>query len=115
MELASHLGITLQEVQAKTSSTELPLWCAYLRMKKEEEFESHSKTEYYYACILAEIRRTFVKNPQKIKWKDFLLKFDLKNPKKAPKVDPEARMEKSKASWKAILGGFSKKKDKNGN
>jgi hypothetical protein len=83
-------------------------------MKKEEEFESHEKVEYYYACILAEIRRSFVKEPRKVKWENFLLKFDLKSPKEKPKLDWETKMVKSKAAWGAILGRFSKKKDKNG-
>jgi len=106
--------MSLQEAQAKTSSSEMVLWNHYLRMKKEEEFETHEKVEYYYACILAEIRMTMVKHPNQVKWKDFLLKFDTKNPKKGSNMDYESRMKKSKGAWKAILGGFSKKKDKNG-
>ena len=108
MDLASHLGMSLQETQRKTSSSELPLWCEYLRTKKEEEFESRDKSEYYYASILAEIRRTLVKHPNKVRWKDFLIQFDLKKP---PEISPEARMKKSKAAWEIILGSFVKKKE----
>ena len=110
MDLASHLGMSLQEVQAKTSSTELPLWAKYLRVKKDEEYANHSKMEYYYALILAEIRRTIVKHPNKVNWKNFLLKFDLKEPSK----DAADRMKKSKSAWQSILGGFKKKKDIHG-
>lgn len=63
LRLASHLGMAVQEVQAKTTTSEFFLWIEYF----EWEMNHPTKLDHYLAEIRAEIRRGYVKNPRTVK------------------------------------------------
>lgn len=87
-----------------TTSKEFVLWAEWLKQKKEKDITEHGKMDYYMAQIAAEVRRSFVKHPNKVRAKDFLMKFELKNPvsKNEENVDKMAR---SKTFWSMLLSG----------
>lgn len=99
--MASHLGIPLQEVQDKTTSSEFVDWIFYLDWLDTDGFR---KDDFYMAQIASEIRRSFVAKPEKVKLHDFLLKF--KEPDAPVQLSPEQRMKRSKSAW---LGLFKMK------
>ena len=68
-------------------------WIEFFRKKDK----ATTKNESYLANILAEIRRSWTKNPSTIKAKDFILKFGDES------ETPETRMQKSKSFWGAAL------------
>lgn len=81
MRLASHLGMSLDEVKAKTSATQYVLWMEYL----EWEINAFDKQCYYLAQIAAEVRRSCVKPGVLVRLQDFLIKFrTTMTPQKAP-------------------------------
>ena len=93
--LASHLHMPLQEVQTKTTTSEFFKWVQYF----EWELNHKSKLDYYLAEIRAEIRRSYVKNPQKIK--TMFVEYVIEKPKKVSKDV----IVKSKHFWKSLAGG----------
>ena len=110
LELAAHLHLPLQLVQEYTTPSEFVLWMVYLSLKQQEEFQTIQKQDYYNAQIAAEIRRGYVKNPEKVKIEDFILKFEFKEEKK--EIDWKQKMQQSKRYWMSTSG--FKKKDKDG-
>lgn len=52
--------------------TEFLEWLEFLRWEEDR----HTKSDYYMAQVAAEIRRSNVKNPRKVRVQDFLLKSD---------------------------------------
>lgn len=66
------------------------------------EKKEHSKEDYYLAQIAAEVRRGIVKNPNKVKLKDFLLTIQT-----GPVSNPDT-LENSKSFWLSSLGVGSK-------
>lgn len=85
------------------SSSEFLEWCIVL----EEEIHEREKTDFYLAQIACEIRRSYVKRPQKYKLDQFLIPFTRKSSRASEPVtksDKESHIAKSKAFW---LGGMS--------
>jgi len=77
------------------------MWKIYL----EEDFNKHSKQDYYLAAIVAKIHECFSsKNSPKVKVSQFLLKFivDKKKPKKAETVEEATK--RSKRFWFNMVG-----------
>ena len=76
----------------------------------EEEELRHSKQDHYLAQIAAEIRKTKVKNPNKVTLKDFLLKFKFRPTQSKKPSKPLTEEEKrkrlaiSKAAWLSSVG-----------
>jgi len=66
--------------------------------------------DYYLASIASEVRRSYVKDPQKVKLEDMLLKFNIKNDKaevSSPARDEDqAEVQKvvSKSFWLGMFG-----------
>jgi hypothetical protein len=89
--VASHLKVPVGELKRRITFTEFLDWCEFLNL---EELR-HSKMDYYLAQIAAEVRRSFVENPRKVKISDFFI--ELVSP------DKKAKVEKSKQSWAAAL------------
>lgn len=86
--------MTVQALQNRITSSEFVEWNQFL--KGEREF--HTKEDYYLAQIASEVRRGLVKNPSRVKMKDFLLVFySGKKPGGSSLVD-------SKAFWLGTLG-----------
>jgi hypothetical protein len=121
--------MSLQRCKDETTSTELPLWMAYLDMLEE----SHTKQDYYLANIAATVIRSVVStaDQKKVKLEDYLLTFKRDVPKppitqlepledeeeddgtigqiivrRDPNLTPEeaeARVQASKAAWGDFL------------
>uniref|UniRef100_A0A6M3K254 Uncharacterized protein n=1 Tax=viral metagenome TaxID=1070528 RepID=A0A6M3K254_9ZZZZ len=110
--LASHLHKTINEVMADTTTNQFFDWMEYLKTDA-----NRFKAEYVYlAQIAAEIRRTAVKDPKRVRVDDFVLTFTSKDDKKTVQSNEEIRdrdaaAKRSKAHWLSMLG-LSKKKDK---
>lgn len=92
--LASHLGMSLQEVQQQTTSSEFVEWVEYL----DSLWNVPDRKDYLLANIAAEVCRTRVKRPASVKVQDFILKFSNAAHKKPPST------EASKAFWFAAVG-----------
>lgn len=102
-KLASHLGIPLQELQAKTTSTEFLEWTAYLEWDEVHGFHAE---RWYMASIAAEVRKGHVKNPKSVRIEDCLLKFKVSHgsPRRVTEEDVEERTKRSKMFWGAAIG-----------
>jgi len=61
-----------------------------------------SRLDYYLMMVAAEVRRGYVKNPERVKLADFLLRFEPY--KKNQDVDWKERGERSKSLWKRLVG-----------
>lgn len=96
-----------QRCQEETSSTDFVMWMEYLEM----EVNAFHREDYYLAQIAAEMRRSFVKNPKKVKLDDFLLKFKNKVIRKG--MTKEERTKIAKSFWGALTSlSFAPKKKK---
>lgn len=102
--------MSVQRAQFEITSTEFVDWVAYL---DEEETNKVHREDYYFANIAAEIRRSYVKNPMKVKLESFLMKFKksgLNKSKKEPKMTKEERTKRAKTFWGALLKSPVRKK-----
>lgn len=86
----------------KTTSSEFIEWMAFLDLERNQT----SKEDYYLAQVAAEVRRSFVKSPQSVHVKDFILSFT-----RAERSSPgggstamEDPTQRSKNYWSAVLG-----------
>ena len=104
-QIASHLHMTVQEAQAKITSSEFAEWIAYLEL----EINAFNTQNYYLAQIAAEVRRGHVEHPEKVKVEDLLMKFKFEGDKQKV-LDPETRAAQSKSFWKAAVG-YTKPKE----
>jgi hypothetical protein len=98
--------MTLDEVKCKTSVSEFALWMEFL------DREDYSFPErYYLAMIAAEVRRSYVKEPKKVKVKDFLLKL---RPVQEKKESVQERGNRTKSFFLRMTGlvGSAAKKRK---
>lgn len=102
MKLAEKLGMSLQETKSKISSSEFTLWKVYF----QEEHKRFHREDYFFAMLTAEVRRTVVKHPQKVKMEDFLLDFGAGDKKKTnkSKLSKEAKVAASKSMWLSAVG-----------
>lgn len=69
--LASHLHIPVEELAERISFREFLGWMEFLKWDESR----NTKADYYLAQIAAEVRRSAVKHPRKVKVKDFLLRM----------------------------------------
>ena len=109
MRLASHLHMSLDEVKCKTSSSQFILWMQYL----EWEINSFDKTAHYLAQIATEVRRSWVKKPESVKFQDFVMKFS-REKEEAP-ADIKTRTQRVKQFFfglTGLVGSAGKKKGK---
>lgn len=88
----------MQEAKAVIPSMEFTQWMLYLEMQEEK----HSKQDYALARIAAEIRRSYVEHPKKVKEEDLLIVFEKRELPK--EVDEEKIMESHQRFWFAQLG-----------
>lgn len=91
----------------KTTSFEYSIWIEYLAKKSEREANEFNPIHWYLAQIAAEVRRSMVKHPEKVKLSDFILSFSSAKPPK------KLTLEETKAIWKSIVGYKEPAKDKN--
>jgi hypothetical protein len=94
--------MALQEVMEKTTSSEFIEWMAYLDL----EMHQTKKEDYYLAQVAAEVRRSFVKSPQSVHVKDFILSFTRAERSSLGGGSPamEDPTQRSKNYWSAVLG-----------
>ena len=97
--------MSVQRAQFEIPSSEFLEWIVYL---DEEETNGFHREDYYLANIAAEIRRSYVKDPEKVVMKSFLMKF--KKREKKPKMTKEEATKRSKMFWGALLGRSGRKK-----
>lgn len=99
--------MTVARLRAVITPKEFALWCEYLVW----EDTHYDKTDYYFAGLTAEVRRSYVKQESiaRIKRDDFLLKYE-----KPVEVAAKDRMKMSKATWFGALGLNNKKPKKKG-
>lgn len=106
------LGLPLQELQAKTTSTEFDEWQAIL----EEDDNLSSKQDFYLAQIALEIRRANSKRPKRFKLSDLLIRFKTREELTPKKVMSEEEKKKhiaaSKQAWLGAVGFGKPKKSK---
>lgn len=71
----------------------------------EWEHNEHTVDRWYWAQIAAEIRKTRVKNPRKIKTSDLLIKFEVSKALDKPQTEEQkqARLKQSKGFWSALM------------
>lgn len=93
--IASHLGVPLQYLLQTTTSKEMVEWLVVI----DNEEEKISKQDVYFARMIAEIRRSWVAEPENVTVGEFLINFEKKEKKLLPL---EQRIEISKAAWGAI-------------
>lgn len=98
--------MSLQRCQQETSSTEFLDWREYC----EQDINAFHREDHFLANIATEVRRSFVKEPDKVRRKPFLLKFTRRKAVvKRPLTKKEATA-KAKRSWFLRLGIKRKKK-----
>ena len=69
--VASHLGVSVEELAVKISFREFLNWLEFLNWEDRQQ----TKADFYLAQIAAEIRRTVVKKPKDVKVKDFFVQI----------------------------------------
>jgi hypothetical protein len=85
----------------------------FLRWKVffEEELNAFHREDYMLARIAQVVRQGQVKpeHASQIKLEDMLVEFTTGHaPAAAPPLDPEARLQRSKNYWSALVGAFSR-------
>ena len=97
--LCERLGMTLQEIQERMSSSEFTLWKLWLM----EEPSRFHREDHGFAMIAAEVRRVLAKKPNRVKIEHFLPKFETpRQIKKRKEQEVSVQMEKS--MWAAMVG-----------
>jgi len=91
--------LPVQLVKKQTTSSEFVNWVQYLN----EEPNRFNPLYFYLAQIAAEVRRTIVKKPEKVKVEDFVIKFISKEDQR------KANLNKSKSFWLKGLGILKRK------
>jgi len=92
--------MSVQQVKHETSASELAVWVEYLKREQRTKL-TREKLDYYLAQVACETRRSYVKEPSKVKLKDFLLDFE---PKQQKKLTREERTKVAKNFWFSALG-----------
>lgn len=70
--IASHLGMTVWQCQTSMSSAEFVEWVVYL----EQEPNMFHREDYYWARMIQLLQAQLVRNPNRIKFEDCLMKFE---------------------------------------
>jgi len=101
--------MSVDRVQDETSSFQFMMWKEYL----ERDVNAFHRENFYWAQIAAEVRRSFCKNPKRVKVENFLLKFKNKVVTKK-KMTKKERTKSAKAFWGALTSMSFKPKKKKG-
>ena len=95
-QVASRLGMPVQQAQARITSREFLEWRVYLEREQSQATVDH----YYLAQIAAEVRRGWVRKPKSVKLQDFILKTEQQQA--ATTTSQQVRTEQSRAMWLAV-------------
>jgi len=100
--------MSVQRAQFEITSTEFVDWVVYL---DDEEINGFHREDYYLANIAAEVRRSYIKDPTKVRTESFLMKFKKKDEIERPvKMTREERTKRAKSFWGAVLKSPVRKK-----
>jgi hypothetical protein len=70
-----------------------------------QDVNTFHRIDYYLAQIAAEVRRTYVKHPKRVKLSDFLLKFRFRGGgRRSERMSKEERTKVAKRFWFGVLG-----------
>lgn len=69
--VAAHLHLPVEELAERITHSEFLDWLEYLKWEDQRE----GKDDFYSSLIAAEIRRSYVKHPNKVKQKDFKIQY----------------------------------------
>ena len=97
--------MSVQRAQAEITSSEFLDWVVFLN----EEERKLRKEDFYFANIAAEVRRSWVKDPRKVRGDMFLIKTEERKP--STKTTAAEKAKSAKAFFGRMLG-FSKEKEK---
>jgi hypothetical protein len=81
-------------------------WCTFLDL----EVTGFHREDAYWAQIAAEIRRANVKEPQKVKVEDFLIKYQLASSGEDEQEARKAKALEARGHWLAAVFGAKPKK-----
>jgi len=94
----------LQRVKAETTSTEFVDWLQYL----EQDWNRPRREDWYLAQVAAEVRRSRVMEPGKVKTKELLIEFEsgerTDDGNKPTEEQLATRTARSKAAWFTRVG-----------
>ena len=93
-QVAARLGMTVQQVQSRITSSEFIEWRVFLEREQSQATVDH----YYLAQIAAEVRRGWVRKPRAVRLQDFILVPQ----QQRPAISQEVRAEQSRAMWLAV-------------
>lgn len=99
------LGLTLEECLSKVSYVEYRMWM----VRRQQEFDEPSRTDYYLMNIAYEIRYVLRKRIPGSSLKDFLLRFSKKPLAKQTPKDIETATALAKSRWRSKLQAPKKK------
>ena len=94
--VASHLNIPVWELQNRISYNEFLDWLVYL---EKAVIERDIKHDYYLAQIAAEVCRSRLAHPGKIKNSDFLIRFKTPTDVSTEGDLKADRIKRSKSAW----------------
>ena len=94
----------LQRVQAETTACEFTQWMYFLGQQKVKNVKELDKSDLHAAKIACEVRRSWVKHPDKVLLKDFLPDPDETEKKPVKKLTIKERAKAAKDKWFAVLG-----------
>lgn len=97
--------MSLQRCQEETTSTQFLDWIEYLEL----DVNAFHREDHFWANIATEIRRSFVKEPGRVRMGSFLLKFARKKIAKRRPMTRKEAAERSKQKWFSWLGIKGKK------
>jgi len=86
--------MSVQRAQLEITSSEFMDWIVYL----DNDVNVFHREDYYFAELIAEVRRSWVEDKKSVKLKDFLLKFEFK---KEVKKMIKKKMTREEAARKA--------------
>jgi len=85
--------MTVRELSERITFREFEDWLLYLDWA---DYRHQTREDYYLAQIALEVRRSYVKHPNQVKFKDFVYRPpDIK--------EKEDRVAASKAAWLSVL------------
>jgi hypothetical protein len=96
--------MSIDRCKSETSVSQYKKWMVFLDWKESESFD---RNLYYLAQIATEVRRSYSKNPQQIKLKDFIIKFMLQKQDNNSLLSKEERTMRAK-QFAFALSGLSK-------
>lgn len=100
--------MSLDRVKMETSASQLVLWMEYL--KWEINFNFH-REDFLTAILATEVRRSYVKDPMKVKPTDFPLPLRFEFGKRKDKtLDLQTRTSRAKKFFFGIAGMIGNKK-----